>query len=378
MKSRFVVAFDSFKDCMSSSEANRVALEAIMRINKNASVHSVPISDGGEGLLDALFSAVGGCMHECKSHDALMHPHCSRYLMTADGNTAYVELAEASGLSLLPMELRNPLFTSTYGTGETMYAAIEKGCRQIVIGLGGSATNDGGTGCLSALGFRFLDASGTELFPCGNSLSKIATIDDTHVKNMVRDCQFTLLCDVNNSLYGPSGAAVVYGPQKGADEMSVALLDEGLKHYAAILKETTGKDISQVQGAGAAGGVGAGLMALLSCKTVHGIDFMLDVCGFDLLVQNADFVLTGEGRSDASTLMGKTAYGIMRRAKRQGIPTILLSGQVSEQTLLLASGFYDARSITPPTCTLENALQLQTAKKNLSEAVKRLLIDLGR
>jgi glycerate kinase len=291
------------------------------------------------------------------------------YGISEDGETAIIEMAEASGLQLLSMEERNPLLTTTFGTGELILDALKRHCKHFIIGLGGSATTDGGVGMLQALGMKCYDEHGMLLEVGGGMLSHIASIDISAMHPLLRECRFTLASDVTNPLCGLSGAAQVFGPQKGATSAMVQLLDAGLQHWAAVSGHEAEALLS---GAGAAGGLGFAFLAFLRAKMTSGIELLLDYLAFDKLLDQADLVITGEGSADLQTLMGKLPSGILRHAQRTHVPVWLLAGKIEQRDELLRAGFSKVECINPSDMPLIEAMKPEIAKNNLSNTIKRL------
>ena len=336
----------------------------------------LPVADGGEGMQRVLTEALNGQEIRLSAHDPLMQMRQTAYGLSGDGTTAFIEMAAISGLPLVPLRQRNPSLTTTYGTGELIKDALNRGCRRFVIGLGGSATNDAGLGMLQALGFRFQDRYGNELGKaqpmCGQLLNEIAFIDSSTALPALREARFTAACDVCNPFFGPEGAACVFAPQKGADPEMVAALDKGLQHLTQVIQQTTGRDIATLPGAGAAGGMGGTLSALLNAELKPGIDLLLDLTDFDKLIEGADLIITGEGKSDRQTVMGKVPSGILKRARRQGLPVILVSGSIEDADILNQAGFRAAFSITPAPMSLEEAMRPSTACQNIMQTVGQI------
>ena len=299
-----------------------------------------------------------------------MEWHDTYYGISEDGKTAFIEMASISGLPLVPPEKRNPMLTTSYGTGELIRDALERGCRNFIIGIGGSATNDAGLGMLQALGFRFLDKEG-KILETGNGkiLMEVASIDTSFVHPDLRTSHFTVACDVQNPFYGLEGAAYIFAPQKGADRKMVEALDAGMKNFAEVIFHTTGKDISNHSGTGAAGGMGGSLLAFLNAKLKPGIQLMLETLDFSNKIKGADLIITGEGKADKQTLMGKVPSGILDKARKQKIPVILIAGSVENADALHRAGFRGVYSINPPSITLEQAMQPEVARANISETV---------
>lgn len=373
---KVILAIDSFKGCLSSKEAETAAAQGIRHVFPTCETICLPVADGGEGMQRVLTEALNGQEIRLSAHDPLMQMRQTAYGLSGDGTTAFIEMAAISGLPLVPLRQRNPSLTTTYGTGELIKDALNRGCRRFVIGLGGSATNDAGLGMLQALGFRFRDRYGNELGKaqpmCGQLLNEIAFIDSSTALPALREARFTAACDVCNPFFGPEGAACVFAPQKGADPEMVAALDKGLQHLAQVIWQTTGHDIATLPGAGAAGGMGGTLSALLNAELKPGIDLLLDLTDFDKLIEGADLIITGEGKSDRQTVMGKVPSGILKRARRQGIPVILVSGSIEDAYILNQAGFRAAFSITPAPMSLEEAMQPSTACQNIMQTVGQI------
>jgi len=323
---KYLVAPDKYKGSFDALVASEIIKEAIVEVDKGAEVFQLPLADGGEGTLTALSKIFGAKIEELEVNDPLFRKIKSR-IGFFEGK-AIIEMAECSGLLLLKEEERNPLYTTTYGVGELIKYAISKGVKEIIIGIGGSATNDAGTGMLSALGMKFLDEHGNELKPIGENLMKIKKINDSEFLNDVRKVKFTVLCDVTNPLYGENGAAYVFAPQKGADENAVKLLDIGLRNFANVAQEYLGKDLSLSSGAGAAGGLGFALLAFLNAQYVSGIDYILSASRAEEHVKWADIIITGEGRFDRQSLSGKSTIGIARLGAKFGKMVIVISGSI--------------------------------------------------
>ncbi len=379
---KVVVAMDSFKGSLSSEQAGNAVAEGIKRANTGYEVQVLPVSDGGDGMMEVWMQAMKGQHIRATVYGPLMEPCHATYGISEDGQTAFIETASACGLSLVPQDKRNPLHTSTYGAGQLIRDALERGCRNFVIGLGGSATNDAGTGMLQALGFRFFDRDSKELCPfhkgepaCamnGELLPEVAYMDQGNAHPALKDTHFTIACDVQAPFCGPNGAAYVFAPQKGADHQMVKTLDEGLRHMAEAILAATGKDIAQVPGAGAAGGMGGGMLAFLNAELVSGTRLVLDMWDFKTQIKNADFIVTGEGKSDKQTLMGKIPSGILQEAMCQSIPVILLSGGIEDVETLNKGGFSGIFSSTPFPVSMEQAMNPETAWLNLRTAAEQI------
>lgn len=325
---RVVIASDSFKGSATSLAVADAVERGIHRSDPFVECLKFAVADGGEGLVKALRKK-GDQIVTLSVRGPLGTPVSAQYIVR--GTMAIMEMAEASGLPLVAEGERNPLLTTTYGTGEMMLDALDRGCTEILLGIGGSATNDCGVGMAAALGVRFLAADGREVAPCGGELSKISRIDSTGLSEKVRTATIRVACDVDNPLCGPQGASAIYGPQKGATPEMVGLLDDALSHVAEIVETANERRcgmLRDVPGAGAAGGLGFGLMAFCGANLVSGIELVLDVIGIDKALKNADLVITGEGRIDGQSKRGKVPVGIAARAKRYGVPAVVLAGDI--------------------------------------------------
>lgn len=373
MKNKIVLAFDSFKGSLSSLEAGCAAADAIRSVIPETPIEIVTVSDGGEGMTEAVVNRLGGKYISVNVSDPAGGRLNAVYGIC--GDRAIIETAAASGLTLLPADRRNPWLTTSFGTGELIRDAIGRGCRNFLIGLGGSATNDAGCGMLKALGYRFLDNEGKETGSGGGETGRIVRIDTSEVMPELKECTFTIACDVTNPLTGSEGASLVFGPQKGANGEMAIKLDYNLSSFARVTAAVTGKDLSRAQGAGAAGGLGFAFLSFLDAELKPGIDTVLDVIGFNNILKDARLVFTGEGCIDRQTLMGKAPFGIMRRAQRQRVPVIALGGRVDDESIeaLLSAGFAGVRQISDKTLTQEEAMMPEVAKDNLKNTVIRIL-----
>ena len=369
---KIVLAIDSFKGSLTSTEAETAALEGIRRVYPQAEIVCIPIADGGEGMLEALSSLR---MQEVRLRvqGPLDEKVEARYLISSDGQTAYIEMASASGLPLVPENQRNPLLTTTRGTGQLMRDALDRGCNHLIIGLGGSATNDGGMGMLNALGIRFLNNQGQELKGRGCDMEKADRIDTSLAHPAMKAVRCTAACDVRNPFYGPEGAAYIFSPQKGATPDEVQLLDKGLRHLAELYRQTTGHDIATLPGTGAAGGLGGALAAFLNAELRPGISLLLEANGFQDKVKGADLIITGEGRADRQTTMGKVPAGVLNESRQTGIPVVLIAGQVTDEEILRSAGFSQVYATTPPDMPLSTAMQKDVAQANISRTIEDLL-----
>ncbi|WP_262316379.1 glycerate kinase [Lacticaseibacillus parakribbianus] len=337
-----VVAIDSFKGSATSLQAATWVAEGIRRVQPDAAVSPVPIADGGEGTVVALTTALNGRLIQKTVTGPLAGQRVSATFGMLDAETAVVEMAQASGLNLTSQESADALRASTYGVGELIEAALDEGAKVIYVGLGGSATTDGGVGMAKALGVSFQNAQGQPI-PCGaQGLSELATIDVRQLDSRLQNVSVRLLSDVTNPLYGKKGAAAIYGPQKGLTKRQIPAVEKGLAHYAELLSQVVGRDIAHRPGAGAAGGLGAGLMAFTNAEVFPGIDAIRRLVGLDRLLVDADLVITGEGKMDAQSLNGKAPIGIARAAKRYGVPVVALVGARSADLAAVYAAGIDA------------------------------------
>lgn len=346
---KIIIAIDSFKGCLTSQEANRAAAEGVRMAHPDAEVVEVPVSDGGEGYMEAFHAAIGGRLEEVAVRDPLMRPVTAKYLLR--GEMAVIEMAQASGLTLLTNEERNPMVATSYGTGQLVADAVRKGAKHIIVGLGGSATSDCGIGMLRALIDTF---------------AKNKSWDDIEALN---DIQFTIASDVKNPLYGENGAAHVFAPQKGATPKMVVALDERARKFAEVSAKHFGYDRSQMAGAGAAGGLGYAFLQYLNAKSMPGIQLLLDTIHFKDLVADADLIITGEGSADRQTLMGKLPMGILEQSGH--VPVYLIAGRISDRDELLNAGFARVECINPPGLPLEEAMRKEVAQQNIRQLFLR-------
>jgi glycerate kinase len=373
-----IVAPDSYKGSLSAVGVAAAMERGIHTVFPYAHVHKVPIADGGEGTVEALVTATGGKIIEHAVQGPLGETIKASWGILGDRQTAIIEMAAASGLTLVPKEKRDPRLSTTYGTGELVKAALDQGIRKLIIGIGGSATNDGGTGLAKALGAKFFDVTGTELPPGGAALSKLARIDLTGIDPRVAESTIMVACDVDNPLCGPRGASAVYGPQKGATPEAVTQLDEALAHFASLATMATGRHVAEVPGAGAAGGLGAGLMFFTNAQLKPGVEIVLDTTGFAAIVKNASFVITGEGATDFQTAFGKAPVGVAKIAKEYNVPTVCLSGSLGKGSDdVLHQGIDGLMSIVPRPMPLEECVA--QASELIEQASARLcrLINIG-
>ena len=342
---KVIIAIDSFKGCLTSKEANEAAATGIRMAYPDAEIVEVPVSDGGEGYMEAFYAAIGGRLENVTVRDPLMRPVVAKYLLHDD--LAVIEIAQASGLTLLTREERNPMVATSYGTGQVVADAVSKGAKHIIVGLGGSATSDAGIGMLRAL----IDA-----------YSKHGQWD---VIKAVKDVRFTIASDVKNPLCGEKGAAHVFAPQKGATPEMVLRLDERARKFAELSARHFGYDCSQMAGAGAAGGLGYAFLQYLNAKSMSGIQLLLDTIRFKELAEDADLIITGEGSADRQTLMGKLPMGILEQSGQ--VPVFLIAGRISDREELLNAGFARVECINPPGIRLEEAMRKEVAQRNIRQ-----------
>lgn len=368
---KIVIAPDSFKGSLSAKEVAHTIAKAVLEVCPDAETVEIPLADGGEGLVEVLSEAMDGELTRCRVTDPLGRPIDAEYIL-GDGE-AFMEMASPAGLPLLSESERNPLRTSTFGVGEMILHAFDHGARKIYIGLGGSATNDGGMGMLKALGYRLLDTDGKDLKGVGADLEKIVDIDGSEVDSRLENVEFVAACDVDNPFYGPNGAAHVFAPQKGADSEMARILDRGMRSFADVVLRKYGIDLQAIPGAGAAGGLGGAFAALLGAKMQHGIEMVLDAVDFDERIKGADLIITGEGSLDRQSLMGKVLSGVLARAKRLDIPVVAFAGRVADHNALYDAGLLAAIPIIQSPCTLAEAMNPSVARTNLTASVSQTL-----
>ena len=350
---KIIVAIDSFKGCLTSAEANRAAAEGILAHKPDAEIITIPVSDGGEGWLEAFQGAVGGQLVNVKVNDPLMRPILAQYLIY--DNTAVIEIAKASGLTLLSPEERNPKMTTSYGTGQLIVDAVKRGCRHIIVGLGGSATSDCGIGMLQAV----IDG-----FAPHGSWGDVQALGDV---------RFTIATDVRNPLCGANGAAHVFAPQKGATPEIVVELDDRAIQFAKKSALRFGYDRQEEPGAGAAGGLGYAFLQYMNANSRSGIDLLLDAVCFEELLDEASLVITGEGSADRQTLMGKVPFGILQKAKPFHVPVILIAGRICDKQQLLGAGFSKSECINPPDISIDEAMKPEVAKRNIAIQMQKVV-----
>jgi glycerate kinase len=374
---RIVIAPDSFKGSLSAKEVADNIEIGIRKVYSDIDILKVPMADGGEGTVESLVDATGGEIIRLEVTGPLGEKVESFYGIMGDKKTAVIEMAAASGLPLVPNDKRNPMITTTYGTGELIKSALDRGCRDFIIGIGGSATNDGGSGMLEALGVKFLDKNGKKLPWGGGALINLDKIDMSSLDERLKSSRFVVACDVDNPLCGTNGASYIYGPQKGATVEMVQKLDRALNHYGNMIKKYLGKDVMDIKGAGAAGGLGAGFMAFLNAQLKPGVDIVIEKTRLKEIVKDADLVITGEGKMDSQTIYGKTPFGVAKVAKGFGIPVIAIAGCISDDAHINHEQGIDAMfSIVNYPIELQDALNKEKAavfiQKN-SEEIFRLI-----
>lgn len=370
---KVVVALDSFKDCMSSIEAGKAVCLGVLDAVPEAEVVVKPLADGGEGTAEALISGRNGARRQVTVTGPLGTPVSAMYGYLTETKTAIVEMAAAAGIEQVPSAKRNPMQTTTYGVGELLRHAIKNGARHFIVGIGGSATNDCGLGMLQALGFEFLDASGSPVGLGAEALENVTTFHCLHVLPELKNCSFEIACDVTNPLCGENGASVVYGPQKGATPSMVQQLDEYCRRFADIVAQKTGHDYSSAAGAGAAGGLGFAFLSFLNARLKPGISIVLEQLEFEQELKSADFLVTGEGKLDAQTAMGKAPSGIAQLAKKYDVPVIALGGTLAKDAGECNKYGIDALfSIINAPISLEDALLPETAAVNLRKTAEQV------
>lgn len=373
---RIVIAPDSFKESLAAAAVAAALAAGIRQALPDADLDLIPMADGGEGTVDALVAATGGRHHRCVVVGPLGRPVTACFGLLGDGATAVIEMAQASGLPLVPPGQRDPAATTTYGTGELIAAALAKGARRVIVGVGGSATHDGGSGMLQALGMRFLNGRGRALpgYMNGRALPGVRGLDPGGLPELLRGVSVVAACDVDNPLCGPRGAAAVFGPQKGATPEQIGSLDAAVGDFyclAARLGITTGASVADRPGAGAAGGMGAALLGFLGADLRPGVELVMEAVGFERRLAGADFVITGEGRLDGQTLNGKAPAGVARLARRCGVPVIAIGGSLGDEDALLDSGLFAAleASVCRPMDLTE---AIDGAERNLVSAGRRI------
>ena len=361
---KVVAAIDSFKGSVSSIQAGNAVKDAVLSVYPDAEVIVMPLADGGEGTVETLAYGMGGEIVETEVTGPLGEKRMCTYGIV--DKMAVMEMASSSGLPLVPVEKRNPLYTTTYGVGDMIKDAIKRGCRQFIVGIGGSATNDAGVGMLQSLGFKFYDKDGNEVKWGGKHVADIVDIDVSGAIAELKECEFNIACDVDNPLCGERGASHIYGPQKGASIEDVLFLDEALGSFAKVTKEKLGADCAEQAGSGAAGGLGFAFRAYLNGELKPGVEIILDEIGIDEALEGADYVVTGEGRIDCQTAMGKAPAGVAARAKKAGAKVIGIAGCTTDDAHLCNDKGIDAIfPVIDKAMTLEEAMDTETTIKNI-------------
>ncbi len=373
---KIVIAPQAFKGSISALQVARAIGNGVKRVVPSAITVIKPMADGGEGTAQTLVHATGGRIMATEVTDPLGGRVIAHWGLLGDKVTAVIEMAAASGLSLVPPRKRNPLWTTTYGTGELILAAIESGCRKLIIGIGDSATNDGGAGMAQALGARLLDSRMAILPFGGAALAKLARIDITYLDARLADCDVVVACDVTNPLCGTQGASAVYGPQKGATAEMIEQLDAALAHYADVIHQDLGVKVKDIPGAGAAGGLGAGLIAFLNAKVSPGVDVVIQTTGLAEDLKDAELVFTGEGKIDSQTAFGKVAVGVAKRAKTFGLPVIAIAGEIADDYHVVYQQGIDAVvSIAPgPISRNQSVVEAERLIADAAERAIRLFL----
>ncbi len=376
MALRILVAFDKFKGSLTSHEVAEAFSLGIRDVMPSVEIETISIADGGDGILTTLVETLGGDYHTATVQGPLHSDVVARWGSLPDGTTAVIEMAEAAGLRLLEAQERDPLRTSTRGVGELLLRVVDAGYRRVIIGLGGSATNDGGMGMLQALGVEFYDADNKVLTASGEAMCRVRRVDAEGLDRRLRDVEIVIASDVDNPLFGERGAARVYAPQKGATTAVVEQLDKGLRTYHSAVTSAVGRDYSASVGAGAAGGLGYGLMALLGAEVRSGVELVLEFVRFEERAKRSDIIITGEGRLDAQTLMGKAPSGVLAVGKRLGIRVIAVGGGVDDEEALLRGGFARVYATKPYDMSLDKAMKRDTAQQNIRRAAHRIAGEL--
>lgn len=373
---KIVIAPDSYKESLTAMEVATAIERGFKQVLPNAEYLKLPMADGGEGTVQSLVDATGGRVVAAQVTGPLGQSVEGFYGLLGNGDTAVIEMAAASGLHLVEPSQRNPLLTTTFGTGELIKAALDAGVKHIIVGIGGSATNDGGMGMAQALGAKFLDSSGNELAFGGGALAELATIDLSGLDKRLNEVQLEVACDVDNPLCGPKGASQVFGPQKGATALMVSQLDKNLAHYAKVIRQTNGNDVIDQAGAGAAGGLGAAFLGLFDAALRPGINIVMDAVNLAEVVKDADLVITGEGRIDSQTIHGKTPVGVARAAKQYDVPVIGIAGSLAKDCAVVHDHGLDAvysvvlGATDLPTALKEAAFNVEMTSRNIAATLR--------
>lgn len=359
---KIVVACDSFKGSLDSNEVAEAVRLGLLHICPDADIVTIPVADGGEGTAAILTKAMGGEVVSCKATDPLGRPITASYGIA--GRTAIIDVASASGLTLIKKSDREIMRSTTFGTGQQIADAYSRGCRNFIIGLGGSATCDGGAGMLSALGCRFSDSEGVDFYPTPNALKRLEAVNVSALSKY-KGCNFTVLCDVDNPLCGPEGSAHIFAAQKGASSSQITELDNNLCRYAGIMEQLTGHQFSAIPGAGAAGGLGAAFAGVLGAGLQPGVQTILKLLNFDNILEGASLIITGEGKTDRQTLNGKLPYGVLLAARKQNVPVVAIAGITENRTDLLKAGFADIQCINPQGANPDEVMLPEVARRNI-------------
>jgi len=371
---KIIVAPDSFKGSLTAVEVSDAIGQGVREIFPEAEIVKIPMADGGDGTVQCLVNATGGEILREKVKDPLGNEVLASYGILGDKKTAVIEMAEASGLTLVPENKRNPLITTTYGTGQLIKAALDQGCRKMIIGIGGSATNDGGAGMVQALGVKLLDKDEEEVGFGGGELKNITKIDINYMDERLSNTKVLVASDVSNPLCGPKGASWIYGPQKGATPEIIEELDESLAHFAEIVKRDLNKDVKDIPGAGAAGGLGASLMAFLNAELKPGIDIVIEIVKLEQAIKDADLVITGEGKIDSQTIYGKAPIGVAKIAKKYNIPVIAVAAIIGDDADIVHQyGIDNLIKVSEPPMSLTEpkSKKVRLIKKSVAQFLKR-------
>ncbi|MDO4678733.1 MAG: glycerate kinase [Eubacteriales bacterium] len=370
-----VIAMDSFKGSLTSMEAGKAAAKGIYKVYPGAEILVKPLADGGEGTVNALVNGMDGTFETVRVTGPLGQPVDAVYGILSENRTAVMEMAQASGITLVKKEKRNPLHTTTYGVGEMIRDAIQKGCRRFLMGIGGSATNDGGIGMLQALGYNILNEKGNPVAPGAAGLKELSFISDTHVIPELKECEFHIACDVTNPLCGETGCSAVFGPQKGATSEMVRDMDLWMKQYASLARKLSPKADASIPGTGAAGGLGFAFLGFTNAVLESGIHIILKAAHMEEAIKDADFVITGEGRLDSQTAMGKAPAGVASLAKKYHKPVIAFSGSAAKDAVLCNKNGIDAFfPIIRGVCSLEEAMNPENARQNMTDTAEQVFL----
>lgn len=376
----FLIAPATFKDCLSADVVAELIKSALLQVLPALVIKTIPMADGGEGTVNSMIKAHDGSIQTAWVHDPLMRIIEARYGLINENHTAVIEMAAASGIELLQLKERNPMVTSTFGTGELIKAALDKGCRKIILGIGGSATNDGGVGALMALGVKFYNGQGDLLTRVGGNLSQIERFDASEIDSRIAKTELLVACDVNNPMTGTQGAAVIYSPQKGADQEMVSILDKHLQYFAALIRKQFGIDIEKVPGSGAAGGLGGGLLAFTGARLLPGFEIVRQTTNLDEHIKWADIIITGEGSIDSMTRFGKTPVGIALLAKQYKKPVIAIAGSLGENYAELYDyGFHAIYSIADGPINQEESIRRapELIRNTIQNIVRTLVLGIN-